>query len=194
MSQSSPALVIRQYSHNHTVILRFLARLTDAQLRWQLDGGNNAIAWHAWHLARWADYTQAAVPGMLPALERLGSADQIWHTEGLAARWGFVPDQLGFAETGMYMPDAVALALLFPPKNQLLDYVTRAFALADQRVSSLTDAEFESAEQPQPLTEGIFGGDSIGSAVLEHVIHDYRHLGMMEALLGIQGQPGTATR
>jgi hypothetical protein len=194
MFLSPASLVTRRYCQNHAVILRFLNRLTDAQLHWQLDGGNNPIAWHAWHLARWADYTQAALPGMRPELARLGSAVQVWHSEGLAARWGFAPDQLGFAETGMDMPDSVALTLPFPPKNQLLGYLTRAFSLADHRVASLTDAEIQSAEQPQPLTEGIFGGGTIGSALLEHVIHDYRHLGMMEALLGMQGQPGTATR
>lgn len=194
MFPSPSSLITRQYAQNHSVILRFLSHLTDDQLRWQLNGSNNAIAWHAWHLARWADYTQAALPGMRPELARLGSADQTWHSEGLAARWGFIPAQLGYAETGMDMPDAVALTLPFPPKNQLLGYVTRAFAVADQRVASLTDAEIHSAEQPQPLTEGIYGAGTIGSALLEHVIHDYRHLGMMEALLGMQGQPGTATR
>lgn len=194
MSLSLAARITRQYRQNHAVILRFLNRLTDAQLHWQLNASHNAIAWHAWHLARWADFTQAALPGMLPELVRLGNADQIWHNEELAARWGFLPEQLGYAETGMDMPDAVALALPFPPKNQLLGYVTRAFALADARAASLTDAEIERAEQPQPLTEGIFGGETIGSVLLAHVIHDYRHLGMMEALLGLQGQPGTATR
>jgi hypothetical protein len=44
------------------------------------------------------------------------------------------------------------------------------------------------------LTEGIWGEGTVGGAILEHIKHDWRHLGMMESLLGLQGQPGTATR
>jgi uncharacterized damage-inducible protein DinB len=194
MFPSPAALVINHYSQNHQTIMKFLQRLTDEQLHWQLPAGSHSIAWHAWHLGRWADHTQAALPGMAPELSRFGDNTQVWYTEGLAACWGFVGDQLGYDETGMYMLDEIAQELSFPSKDQLLDYVSRAFERADERINTISDQEFQTAEQPQLMNEGIFGEGTIGAAILAHVIHDYRHLGMMEVLLGLQGQPGTATR
>jgi hypothetical protein len=138
---------------------------------------------------------QACIPGMTPELgRRLGQGVQIWQAEGLARRWNFPSDQLGYAETGMYMADELAIRLPFPSKDVLLDYVERVFAQAERAASAIDDVQFESAEQPQPLTEGIWGESSVGNAILSHLVHDYRHLGMMETLLGLQGQSGTATR
>jgi hypothetical protein len=93
----------------------------------------------------------------------------------------------------MEMADAVATGLKFPPKDDLLDYVERSFALVAQAVSVIDEAQFNSAEQLQPLTEGVWGENTVGDAILEHVVHGNRHLGMMECLLGLQGIPGTAT-
>jgi DinB family protein len=191
----SPVMdVIQLYWFGHKRILTYLQKMTDEQLHWRPVGGNLSIAWHAWHLARWADYLQACMPGMTPELgRRLAPGKQIWHTEGLAGRWEFDATQLGFGETGMEMPDDVALRLPFPAKTELLDYVERAFAAADSAVKAIDEEQFQSAEQPQPMTEGIWEPGTIGNVVLTYIVHDYRHLGNMECLLGLQGQPGTAT-
>jgi hypothetical protein len=191
---TSPArLIIDAYCLCHRNMLAYLQKLTEAQLRWQPDG-SNCIAWHAWHVARWADYFQASVPGMTAELtRRLGNGVQIWHTEKLAALWGFDSARLGYAETGMQMPDDVALALPFPPKAELLAYMENAFAAAERAVNAIDDEQLVSAEQPQPLTEGIWGGRTVADAVLAHIRHDNRHLGMMECLLGLQGQHGSST-
>jgi hypothetical protein len=174
-------------------ILKFLQKMSDEQLRWQ-PAGSNCIAWHAWHLARWADYFQASVPGMTPELtRRLGAGTQVWDTENLAETWGFEHDRLGFAQTGMQMPDEVALNLPFPAKDVLLDYMARAFAASERAVKVLDDEQLASTEQRQPLTEGIWGGKAVADALLAHIRHDNRHLGMMEALLGLQGRSGSAT-
>ena len=194
MSVSSAALVRQEYGQTHRVILKFLHRLTDAQLHHQLSPHTHAIAWHTWHLARWADYLQASLPGMNPALARLGNADQVWHTEALATAWGFKPEQLGYHETGMDMPDAVALNMRFPAHETLLAYVQAAFDLAESRINSLSDEDCALNEQLQPLTEGIWAAGTVGGAIFAHITHENRHLGMMEALLGIQGQRGSATR
>jgi hypothetical protein len=132
---------------------------------------------------------------MTPELgRRLGAGVQIWQAEALADRWGFSGSQLGYADTGMTMPDEVAMRLPFPAKDVLLDYIERVFALAEGAAKAIDDEQFQSAEQPQPLTEGVWGEGTVGDAVMEHLTHDNRHLGMMECLLGLQGQPGTASR
>lgn len=195
MFASPAAMIIEQYCQIHRIILRYLQKLTDEQLHWQTPAGSHSIAFHAWHLARWADHLQASIPGMTPELgRRLEQGVQIWQVEGLAQRWGFPSDQLGYAETGMYMPDDVAIRLPFPAKPPLLDYVERVFALAERAANTIDDEQFTSAEQPQPMTEGIWGEGTVGDAVLSHLTHDYRHLGMMECLFGLQGRSGTATR
>jgi hypothetical protein len=93
----------------------------------------------------------------------------------------------------MQMPDEVALKLPFPPKDDLLDYVARAFAASERAVNAIDDEQLVSREQPQPMTEGIWGDKTVADAVLAHIRHDNRHLGMMEALFGLQGQPGSST-
>jgi hypothetical protein len=194
MSDSAASLIIDAYCKTHRTMLEFLQKRSDEELRWSMDSGN-PIAWHAWHVARWADNLQAAIPGMTAALgQRLGTGVQIWYSQGIADKWGFTGSDLGYDQTGMDMPDEAARQLIFPAQTMLLDYVERAFGAAERAVSAIDAEQFISREQPQPMTEGIWGESTVGAAVLSHVTHANRHLGMMEALLGLQGGRGTATR
>lgn len=193
MNTSPAVLMTEAYCACHRHMLTYLQKMTDEQLRWQ-PPGSNCIAWHAWHLARWADYFQATVPAMTPELSRrLGTGVQIWEVEKLADRWQFDASRLGYGATGMQMPDDVALKLPFPPQAELLAYMAQAFSAAERAVAAIDDEQLMSAEQPQPLTEGIWGAGTVADALLAHIRHDNRHLGMMEALLGLQGQAGSST-
>jgi hypothetical protein len=195
MSSSAIALVIDRYCFSHRLITRFLENLTDEQLQWQLNPATHSIAFHAWHLARWADHLQAAFPGMTPELGRLlGPGKQHWYRDSIAAQWGFDDTQLGFDSTGMHMEDAAATSLIFPAKDELLRYVIHAFELVDNVVRQIDEIQFEAAEQPQPLTEGIWEQGSVGRVIIAYHVHDNRHLGMMECLLGLQSGRGTATQ
>lgn len=91
-----------------------------------------SIAFHAWHLGRWADRVQSTVPGLTPALAgALGAGAEIWEREGLADAWGFDRSKLGNGRTGSGMTDADAQALPFPATEGLLEYVDRAFGAID---------------------------------------------------------------
>ena len=187
-------MVIDYYCKTHQRIFDFLNKLTDEQLHWRANDRSHSLAWQGWHVARWADYFQACIPAMTPELSRLLEPGvQIWIAENLADAWGYNKAQLGYAETGMYMSDEVALAMTFPAKAQLMDYVGRSIDVAIHVVSQIDEQQFDSMEQPQPLTEGIWGESTVGDAIMAHLTHSNRHLGMMECLLGLQGQPGTAT-
>jgi hypothetical protein len=187
-------LVIDSYARVHHNIVRFLEKLTDEQIRAQVTPHSHSIAFHGWHVARWADHFQAAVSGMTPELgQRLGEGVQIWYADDVGAKWGFDNAVLGFDATGMNMADEVAVRLVFPSKSVLLDYVGRVVERAERVVRAIDETEFEREEQPQPLTEKIFGGGTVGAAVMSHVTHANRHLGMMEALLGVQSGRGSAT-
>lgn len=195
MIKGTHLLVDSAYSRTHRLILSFLQKRSDEQLSWRLNPATHPIAFHAWHIARWADHLQAAIPGMTPTLsQRLGTGAQLWIADSLAEEWGFEAARLGFDQTGMGMADADALRLNFPAKGVLLAYVERTIALAEQAVHAVNADEFEQPEQSQPMTAGIWGGGTVGSSILAHVTHANRHLGMMECLLGLQGQPGTATQ
>jgi hypothetical protein len=188
-------LVIAAYCNSHHRVAKFLQKLSDEQLHWQLNGTSLSIAWHGWHIARWADYFQASISGMTPELAQLlGEGVQIWHWEHIAQKWGFESGALGYAETGMNMSDDIAVGLPFPPKSELLDYIERAFAQAEKTLAQIDDVQFQSVEQSQPLTEGIYAAGTVGNAIMAHVTHINRHLGMMECLLGLQGVSGTSTR
>jgi hypothetical protein len=194
MADSGAEMVVEAYCKTNRTMLAFLQKRSDEELRWSMDSGN-PIAWHAWHVARWGDNLQAAVPGMTPVLgQRLGSGVQIWYSQGIAEKWGFTGSDLGYDQTGMDMSDEAARQLVFPVRTILLDYIKQVFAAAERAVSAIDAEQFVSREQPQPMTEGIWGDSTVGAAVLSHVTHTSRHLGMMEALLGLQGQRGTATQ
>jgi hypothetical protein len=186
--------IIAKYCLAHERALSLTQKLSDEQFQWRPTPAGHSIAFHLWHMARWADHLQAAIPGMTPQLgERLGSGTQIWTNKRLAAQWGFDAMELGYEQTGMSMSDEIAAQLSFPPKQELLEYAQQVFSLAECAVSAIDDDQFQAIEQPQPLTEGIWGGGTVGDAILAHLIHDNRHLGMMECLNGLGTGSGTAT-
>ena len=192
---TSPATsTIRAYNQSHQRVLKLAEQMTDAHLSWRPAPLSHTIAFHLWHIARWADHLQAAIPGMTAELgRRLGAGTEIWELDAVAVQWGFNTELLGFAATGMHMPDEVARALPLPDKATLLAYVRRAIAAAERAVGAIDEEQFVAAEQPQPLTEGIWGASAVGDAVLTHTVHINRHLGASECLYGCQVGSGTAT-
>ena len=76
-----------------------------------------------------------------------------------------------------------------PGKAALLDYAARAFAAADRAAAAIGDALFVVAGRDLLGREA-----SIGGALLNHLLHVGRHLGMIEAARGFHGLRGTATR
>ena len=177
--------ILRVYAEGHREILALAEQLSDDELRRQPAPSVLPIAFHLWHVARWADFTQAVIPGMTPDLSRLlPPSPQIWEAERLADRWGFVTE-LGAAATGMDMDDTTAARLPYPSKDQLLAYTRQAFAAVEQAAASIPPDQMQAHEQWQPLTDGIWGDSTVGDALLDHVAHDALHLGHMQSLAGL---------
>jgi hypothetical protein len=175
---------IAEYYHSrHKLVLKLVDSLNDQQIMWRANRTTPSIAFHVWHLARWADYLQEMLTGL---------GVQIWEQEALARKWGFDNVNLGFAETGLGMDDDVMVSLPFPRKEVLLDYARRAFIRADQAINTIDDDQFQLRAEDR---HGVGGNEiEIGDAVLNWLVHDSRHLGMIECLLGVQGFHGSATR
>jgi uncharacterized damage-inducible protein DinB len=196
MSASPAANVAVTYQTVHTRILTLAESLSDEALRWRPSPRSHSVAFHLWHVARWADHLQAAIPGMTTELgQRLGPGVEVWEAERLAARWSLGTGSLGFAQTGMDLPDEQALALVFPPKETLLDYARRAFAAAERALGAVDDEQLQAQEQPQPMTEAIFAPGTVGGVILTHIRHDAFHLGAMDYARGLwrETQEGNAT-
>jgi hypothetical protein len=194
MASTIASAVIANYCQTHQRLLSLAEKASEAQLQWRATPHSHTIAFHLWHVARWADFMQAAIPGMTSELQqRLPARTQIWESEALAVRWGFAVAALGYSETGMQMSDEVARQLPFPEKIELLAYVRRAFAAVDEVARRIDDRQFQEAEQRQPLTKEIWSEGTVGGVILEHIVHDNRHLGAIESLLGLQTGSGTAS-
>ncbi len=195
---SFAAIIAANYRKTHARVLQIATDLSDDQLAWHPPDSVTSIGFNLWHLARWADHLQAAIPGMTPELSRrLGAGRQIWEAEGLAATWNFDTASLGYAETGMLMETDVAMRLPLPSKAVLLDYVQRTFAAADAMVSAVDDQQWLEAERDQFEAEdrsALGARRTVGNAILTHLSHENRHLGMIECLRGMQGGSGTATQ
>lgn len=162
----------------HQRLFAVVDELDYNQFRWQPAQTLPSIAFHVWHLGRWADFDRVAI----------GGGEQIWVAERLAQRWGLPSSGLGVAETGMGMGDAMTPALARVPSEQVQEYAFRCLRALDDAVASLAPTDL------RRTTSGATGDSrDIVTVLLGHFAHDNRHLGMIEALRGMQGLSGTAT-
>jgi hypothetical protein len=163
-----------QEAHSH--VLRRVEDLSDEQLTWRPGHGAPSIGFHVWHLARWADHD----------LHQADGSPQLWRQRGLAAAWGF-PSGLGEDETGTEMGDDASERLVLPGKALLLDYTGSIFSAVDEFLGRLSPDALLQPVRPGELRDG--------QIFLElNLAHDNRHLGMIEAVRGLLGLRGTATR
>jgi hypothetical protein len=89
----------------------------------------------------------------------------------------------------MGLADADAQVLTLPSRATLVTYAIRTFDAAAQATLAVDDERFV-----RPGRDPLGRESTIGGAVLNHLLHLGRHLGMIEALRGVMGLHGTATR
>ena len=89
----------------------------------------------------------------------------------------------------MGLSNEAAQGVVLPDGATLLAYATRTFAATAQATLAVADRRFISTGR-DPLGREI----TVGGAVINHLLHLGRHLGMIEALRGVMGVQGTATR
>jgi DinB family protein len=184
MSAITDALAERA-NRLHDTALKLVTRVDEDVLLHRFGPTAPPPAFHLWHMARWADRMQALASAAVPAL---GPADQeLWVREGIAQAWS-VAVPLGTFDTGMEMGDDAAAQLVLPGKAALLDYATRAFAAAQRVFAAVRDADLERRGKDLYGNEG-----SVASLLVGHLQHLNRHLGMIEALVGVSGESGTAS-
>lgn len=161
------------------LLLDGVAGLSDAQVVARPGGTLPSIAFHLWHSARWADYDCEVCAGV----------PQVWLSGGYAARWRLPGIEDSDGGTGTGLGDDQAAALELPGTRDLMAYATAAFASLEATVAQLEDGRL--ALRPNPRESG---ADSVEALLFMHLTHVNRHLGMVEAIKGLQGMRGTATR
>ena len=181
MADSIMAELSNRYRINHDNLLDLVGGLTDEQIEWTPNATTPSVGFHVWHLARWADYLQELINGR---------GSQLWELDGLAERWNMQTKSLGYAETGMEMDEKSAAALRLPEKGALIDYTSRSFAAAQETVAKIGDNEF--FDVYECLHGENWHDGHIGPIIVTWMTHDNRHLGMIECLIGFQGQSGSA--
>jgi hypothetical protein len=173
----------------HEQVLKLTNRVSDEQLVWRLNLHTPSISFHLWHMARWADRLQARIPDISPEMaERLGKAAELWETEKLARSWEITVSALGYGDTGMEMSDEMAANLVLPPKSVLVGYLQRTFVAVERSLDAIDSEQFL-----QEWTNLYGSNGLVGESLISHLGHISRHLGMIEALIGVQGVQGTAT-
>ena len=146
-----------------------------------------SVAFHAWHIGRWVDRHAAVISGWLdPSAPRA----EVWLAEGLTERWGLAGVDLGeFGGTGAGLDDSASAALSLPEIEHILAYVTDAFGALESVLARIDDDAIL-----ERMVLDLYGDETtIGDAILNHLSHADRHLGMIEALRGVLGERGTAT-
>jgi uncharacterized damage-inducible protein DinB len=170
-------------------ILEVVGELTEEQFQHRFGPSVHSIAWQVWHCARWDDWLAYKLPLMNERLkQRVGTPDQLWMVEGLGSKWGFPEAGLGVHGTGTKMPPEEADALIMPPKDDLVRYARAAFAQLESVQEQLPQADLYEIMPNDP------DGDTYADQIMFWVEHDARHLGMIEAMKGLLGLEGSATR
>ena len=189
MSVSTAGATVYAARRTHEALIRVVDDLTDEQLTRGAGLSSPPIAFHLWHASRWADLLQSKIPGMTAELgNRLGEGRQIWDVEALAQQWGLDSSVLGEGSNGMGMDDDVSASLPLPGKELLAGYASSVFEATNRAIAAVDD------EQLQASCIDLYGRETVvGAAVISHLRHLNRHLGMIEALRGVQGLRGTAT-
>ena len=189
MASSAVDVVNGGIARLHEQVLKLANRLSDEQLAWRLNVHTPSISFHLWHIARWADRLQARTPDMSPEMtERLGKVTEVWETEKLTGSWKIAVSALGYGDTGMEMADEMAANFVLPPKSVLIEYLRRTLDAVEYSIDAID------AEQFMHACTDLYGRNGlIGESVVSHLGHSSRHLGMIEALVGVQGMEGTAT-
>ncbi len=170
-------------------LLMLAGDLTEAQFAHRPGLRAPSVRFHVWHVSRWSDNVQHWLPKFTPELRRrLGDRPQLWDRDGLAAAWGLGGRALGGDGTGMGLSDDDAAALPLPPRDTVLAYARSSFSAIEDALRSVDAAQYD------VLCKDWAGRETtVAGAVVHHLIHINRHLGMVEALRGVMGARGTAT-
>jgi hypothetical protein len=188
VSENTVGLLANNYAIGHGRVIESAERMDDALFAKSMGTRVHSVAWQVWHIARWDDRLAEILVEKTPELAgQYGPPDQIWVAESLAKHWGLPVGQMGRRDTGTEMDDESADALRLPDKPVVVDYARRVFARLQAVLKAIPEASLFAVIPGDP------DGDSYAQNIMLYLDHVQRHLGMIEALRGLQGTAGSAT-
>ena len=169
--------LLRFYKLTHERLLKAAEELSPEQFAWSAGPSLHSIAWQLWHAGRWDDVIASYFHRALGHDPR----QQVWERESLADKWSLATGSMGLRDTGTKMSDDAAEEVRFPDQKEVLSYARQAFAYAEEAVALISDELLLAVAKDDP------DGDSRLDNVLIYLEHLSRHLGMIEAIRGLQG-------
>ena len=166
----------RSYRLAHQRLLTAAEDLSPEEFTWSAGPSLHSVAWQLWHAARWDDVFASYLHKVTAGDPRT----QVWERESLANRWSLAPASMGRRDTGTEMSDDAAEGMRFPDQTEVVGYAKLAFAFADEAIGLMTDDLLLAAPKIEPE------GDTKLDNVLIYLEHLSRHLGMIEAIRGLQ--------
>lgn len=161
----------------HERLVKVAEELTQEQFTLSAGPSLHSVAWQLWHAARWDDVFGSYFHKVMAKDPR----QQVWERESLADRWGLPADSLGRRDTGTDMSDAAAEEMRFPGQKEVVAYAKMVFAYAEEAIELMSDDLLLAAPKVEPE------GDTRLDNALIYLEHLSRHLGMIEAIRGLQG-------
>jgi hypothetical protein len=174
----------RSYGLAHQRLLTAAEDLSPEQFTWSAGPSLHSVAWQLWHAARWDD----VFASYLHKVTTRDPRTQVWERESLANRWSLASDSMGRRDTGTEMSDEAAEGMRFPDQKEVVGYAKLAFAYADGAVGLMTDDLLLAPPKIDPE------GDTKLDNVLIYLEHLSRHLGMIEAIRGLQESSSSQAR
>ncbi len=185
MPENAVGLLAKKYAIAQGRVIESAEQMDDAHFARSMGTRVHSVAWQVWHIARWDDrYAEILVEKTPELADRFGPPEQIWAAESLAKQWGLPIGHMGRRDTGTEMDDESADALRLPETAVVVDYARRVFARLQ---AVINEARIFTAIPGDP------GNDTYAHNTMLYPDHVQRHLGMIEALRGLQGTAGTAT-
>jgi hypothetical protein len=176
--------LLRFYKLTHERLLKAADELTPEQFAWSGGPSLHSVAWQLWHAARWDDVFASYFHRALSRDPRT----QVWERESLAARWSVTSGSMGLRDTGTQMSDESAEEIRFPDQKEVVGYARLAFEYVEAAIELI----------PNDLWLAVAKGDPDSDTTLDNALiyleHLSRHLGMIEAIRGLQGLVGSSTR
>jgi hypothetical protein len=190
----------------HEMLIRTTRNLTESQFSFQPQNEfTPSIAWHLWHIARWADRQQAGLSDRTAIVDHSGvMATERWARQNMIVEWGLDPSSLGVFEVGSEMNAESVPLLSRQGKTRIMDYALSAFSDFDAIIKDFSDEELYLSMKTATNVDfrpGVPGSLTVISPdevcviddLLFHEGHASRHLGMIEVLRGLVLENGTAT-
>ena len=164
-------------------ILQAVDALTEEEASTWSSATAPSCKWHLWHMGRWADYVQGLLSPVVDT-----KTPELWEFAGVADEWGFNGVDLGMWGVGSGLGNESGQSLPLPSVAKVRSYTKEVFDLLEKRVAKLDDESFNA-----PFTDWHENDTNVGDAMVGYIAHANRHLGMLEAIIGVLGKDGSVT-